>query len=73
MTATEVIHEIERLPPEEQAKVIRFAYRLDAERQLSGNDLATLAERMVNASDPTESSMLRDAIMRGFYGAKPDA
>jgi len=73
MTASEVIHEIENLSPEEQAKVIQFAYRLDAERQLSGKELAALAERMVNSTDPAESAILRDAIVRGFYGTKSHA
>ena len=68
MTATDIIEEIKRLPPEEQAGVIRFAYRLDAERQLSGRELSALAERMTNAQNPGEALMLREEIMRGFYG-----
>jgi hypothetical protein len=36
MTASRIIHVIEALPPEEQAEVIQFAYRLDAERCLTG-------------------------------------
>jgi len=70
MTASEVIDDIESLSPEDQAKVIQFAYRLDVERQLGGKELALLAERMVNSTDPAESAILRDAIVRGFYGAK---
>src|SRR2546422_2073771 len=37
MTAEQIISEIEGLSPEEQAKVVRFAYRLDAERKRPGN------------------------------------
>jgi hypothetical protein len=73
VSSKETIQEIENLPPAEQAEVIRFAYRLDAERQLTGKELPLLAERMVNASDPSEALMLREAIVRGFYGGKTDA
>lgn len=68
MTATQIIEEIKRLPPEEQLGVIRFAYRLDAERRLSGDELSALAERMVNATDPAEQTRVREEIIRGFYG-----
>ncbi len=68
MTATDIIEEIKRLPPEEQAGVIRFAYRLDAERKLTGRELSALAERMVQAADPSEALALREEITRGFYG-----
>ena len=61
------------MPPEEQAKVVRFAYQLDAERQLTGEELSALAERMVESTDPTQTAMLREAIVRGFYGGKPHA
>jgi hypothetical protein len=44
MTARRVIQELEALPPEEQAEVIRFAYRLDAGRQLTGPELSSLAD-----------------------------
>lgn len=73
MTAEQVIHEIEALPLEEQARVIRFAYRLDAERKLTGPELASLAGRLVRSTDPAEALMLREEIARGFYGGKPDA
>ena len=73
MTATQIIDEIKNLPVDEQAEVIRFAYRIDAERQLTGKELSALAERMVHSTDSAEKAMLRDAIVRGFYGGKPDA
>jgi hypothetical protein len=47
MTAKQIIDEIAVLPPDEQAKVVLFAYHLDAERQLTGKELSSLAERMV--------------------------
>jgi hypothetical protein len=73
MTASQVIHELEALPPDEQAEVIRFAYRLDAERQLTGPELSSLAEKMAQTSDPAEAALVRDAIVRGFYGANSHA
>ena len=73
MTATQIIEEIRRLDPEQQLGVIRFAYQLDAERQLTGDELAGLAERMVKTTDPAEQARLREEIIRGFYGHRPDA
>jgi hypothetical protein len=68
MTAAKIIEEIKHLSPKEQAEVIRFAYHLDAERQLTGKELSALAERMTRANDPAEASLVREAIVRGFYG-----
>ena len=73
MTATQIIDEIKRLDPQEQAGIVRFVYQLDAERRLSGPELSTLAERLVNAGDPAEASSIRETIVRGFYGRGPDA
>jgi hypothetical protein len=69
MTASQIIDEIKSLTPEEQAGVVRFVYQLDAERKLSGAELSTLAERLINAEDPAEASRVRETIVRGFYGA----
>ena len=73
MTATQIIEEIKRLDPEEQRGVIRFAYQLDAERQLTGDEISGLAQRMVDASDPAEQFRLREEIIRGFYGRQQHA
>ena len=73
MTAREIIEEIKRLGPDEQMGVIRFAYQLDAQRQLTGDELSSLAERMVNTADPSEQARIRDQIIRGFYGQKENA
>ena len=73
MTAAEIIDGIKRLPPEEQAGVVRFVYRLDAERKLSGPELSALAQRFVTATDPEEASRAREEIVRGFYGRNADA
>ena len=66
MTASEIIVEIKRLDRKEQLGVIRFAYQLDAERRLTGKELSRLAERMVNATDPAEAAIIREAMVRGF-------
>jgi len=73
VTAGQIIEEIETLPPSEQAEVIRFAYRLDAQRQLTGPELSSLAQRMVAATDPADAAALRTVISKGFYGEKANA
>lgn len=73
VTAAQIIEEIKRLDPKDQLGVIRFAYQLDAERQLSGRELSALAERMVNATDEVEAARIREEIVRGFYGQRQNA
>ena len=73
MTAAKIIEEIKNLPPEQQAEVIRFTYRLDAERRLTSDELSALAKRMTNTSDPAEAALVREAIVRGFYGREGNA
>ena len=73
MSAAEVIHEFKELPLDEQLEVIDFAYRYDAERMLTGKELAELAQKMIDATDPLEKIRIREALTRGFYGGKPDA
>ena len=70
MTAQQIIEEIKRLDPKEQLGVIRFAYQLDAERKLNGGELSDLAARMTETDDVVEAARIREAILRGFYGAK---
>ena len=73
MTATQIIREIESLPPEEQAKVVQFAYRLEAQRKLSGGELSALAQQMIDARSPADAALLRASIVQGFYGLTPNA
>ncbi len=68
-----MIEEIQQLTPSEQAEVIRFAYRLDAERMLSGKELGALAQRMIENPDPAEKLKIREELTRGFYGGGADA
>ncbi len=68
MTASAVIEEIKRLPPDEQSHVIRFAIELARQRQFTGKELAALAQRMVDSDDPAEIEKLKSALTRGFYG-----
>ena len=72
MTASQIIEEIKRLDPEQQLGVIRFAYQLDAERQLTGDELSGLAEHMVRTTDPQQAG-IREEIIRGFYGQRQNA
>jgi hypothetical protein len=68
MTAAEVIEEIQNLPREEQSRVVQFAFELARSRQLSGSEIAVLAEKMVSATNPSEKAHLRAELTRGFYG-----
>jgi hypothetical protein len=68
MTATAVIEEIKQLPREEQSHVIEFVHELERKRQLTGEELADLAQRMADSNDPAEKRKLRQEIHRGFYG-----
>ena len=68
MTATQVIEEIQNLPREEQSRVLQFAFELARSRQLSGAEIAVLAEQMVSTTDPSEKARLRMELTRGFYG-----
>ena len=70
MTASQLIHEIDCLPPTELAKVVRHTKELDKRRQLSGEELGELAQQMVDATDPAEVERLKEAITRGFYGGR---
>jgi len=73
VNASTVIAEIKDLAPEERAKVVRFVHELDATRKLSGDRLSALAERMTDSRDASERSVVREAIVRGFYGNDDDA
>jgi hypothetical protein len=68
MTAAGVIEEIKQLPRAEQSRVIQFAFELARERQLSGDRLSELAQRLADSKDPVETQKLREEIHRGFYG-----
>ncbi len=70
MTATEIIHEMECLPPAELAEVVRYAKELDKHRPMSGAELTEIAHRMVNTSDPAEADRLQEELVKGFYGEK---
>ena len=73
VSVAQLIQEIQHLTPTEQAELIQFAYRLDAERMLSGKELVALAKKMVATADPTEALESREQMIRGFYGGKADA
>jgi len=60
-------------PPRNRPKSCGFAYRLDAERKLSGGEISALAQRMADATDPADAALLRAAIVQGFYGVTPHA
>lgn len=68
MTAAIVIEQIMRLPRDEQALVLKFAFELARRRQLSGKDLAALAQDVIDSNDPAKVERLNSQITQGFYG-----
>ncbi len=70
MTATEIIREIDRLPPAELAEIMRHAKQLEKVRQLSPDELGVLVDEFVEATDPKKVEQLREAITQGFYGRR---
>ena len=70
MTATEIIREIDCLPPAELAEVMRHAKELEKVRQLSPDELGVLVDEFVEAADPSKVEQLREAITQGFYGRR---
>ena len=68
MSAAEVIAEIKHLTPAEQAEVIQFAIKLARTRQLSPDELTSLAQRLAESQDPAEVERLKTSIASGFYG-----
>jgi hypothetical protein len=71
VTATEIIDEIKRLPPAEQAQVALLVSEL--KRTLTGKELAALAGKLAGENDPTKVQALKEQIMAGFYGEQQDA
>lgn len=68
MSAAEIIEQIRQLPEEEREKVKRFTQLNLEPGQLSGQELAVLAEKMLEAKDLVEADRLEKEIIRGFYG-----
>ncbi len=69
MTAQQIIAEMDRLPAEDRAEVLRALLRSRTDKKrLSGEELEVLAERMVAAKDPAEANRLEKEIIAGFYG-----
>ena len=70
MTAAEIIHEIDCLPPAELAKVMRQTKKLEEVRRLSPEEIGALVDQFVEANDPTEVEQLRETTTHGFYGRR---
>ena len=69
MTTSQIIEEIERLPSKEKAEVLTALLRSQTpKRQLSPDELVTLADQMVTTKDPEEADRLEKKILAGFYG-----
>jgi len=70
MTAAEIIHEIDCLPPAELIQVMRHTKKLEELRQLSPEEIGVLVDQFVEATDPIEVERLRETITHGFYGRR---
>jgi hypothetical protein len=51
----------------------RFLAQFANDRALTPDELATVAQKMVDATDPAEVERYREELMRGWYGGKRDA
>ena len=69
MGVADIVREIEQLPSEQKAEVLRALLRSrPGKAKLSAEELVALAEQMVAAEDPTEADRLEAEILGGFYG-----
>ena len=73
MTTSQIMQEIKNLKPDDQATVVQFAYKLDAKRQLSRNEITALAKKMVATTNHLEKARIRRQIAQGFYGTQDNA
>ncbi len=73
MDARQVMAEILALPPSEQAKVIEFTSALRFGGALPPERLVELAQRLADAGETSSGLVLKDELLRGFYGDSPDA
>ena len=48
--------------------MIQYTIALARKRQLTGKELADLAQRLADSNDPAEVERLKSALTRGFYG-----
>lgn len=69
VTTSQIIEEIKRLSSNEKAEVLTALLRSQTtKRQLSGDELVALADRMVDTKAPEEADRLEKEILAGFYG-----
>jgi hypothetical protein len=70
MTATDIMREMDALPPADLAAVVRHAKELEGVRQLSPEELGVLLDQYIEATDPAEVARLNQALTQGFYGRR---
>jgi hypothetical protein len=70
MTAVEIINEIKRLPPAEQAHVARW---VGENRRMTPEELGELAGMLAGESDPAKAKALKERLTVGFYGGEEHA
>ena len=73
VSAAQIIEQIRTLPALERLEVVAFARTMKLDRDLTGEELAQIAQRLADSTDPAEIEMLKDALQAGWYGsAGPD-
>jgi hypothetical protein len=73
VNARDVIAEIQRLPTAKQEQVMKLTVALEQDRRLSGDEIDVLVARLLATTDSVEKALLRETIVRGFYGGPADA
>jgi hypothetical protein len=68
VSAAQIIEQIKALPTLERLEVASFARAFKPDRMLTGEELAVIAQRLADASDPAEIETLKDALRWGWYG-----
>jgi hypothetical protein len=73
MDARQIMAEILALPASERARVIEFTSALKFDGALPPERLAKLAQRLADSEDTESGLLLKEELVRGFYGDSPNA
>ena len=68
MNAGMIIEEIKQLPPQEQARVVRFVHELEQSRRWTPEELEGAAAAMLEERDPEQARRQWERVAAGFYG-----
>jgi hypothetical protein len=68
VSAAQIIEQIKALPTLDRLEVASFARTFKSDRMFTGDELAVIAQRLADASDPEEIETLKVALRWGWYG-----